>query len=261
MQAEQWEAAYLAQSQDAAVGRMFRGIIHNLNGMVQVFSLQTELFELMVAKALEMLARMQESQPGSEAAALYELIGRRTSSLAQMKEKVVQSQNLLHRTLILPDFSQLSGVSPYTVNTVVETELEFLCADNFFKHKVEKKVTLAEDAPALASHHLELHQIVHFVLQNALDALRERDEARLAVEILRVEAGIVVRVEDNGPGIDPAVLPRIYEPFFSTREGHFGLGLYLALDLAGRCGVAISCESSPGCTSFQLLLPSQAARG
>ncbi|MGV1099463.1 sensor histidine kinase [Thiovibrio sp. JS02] len=258
MQAEQWEDAYLAQSQDAAIGRMFRGIIHNLNGMVQVFSLQTELFEMMVAKALDMLAQMQESQPSPETAALLELISRRSSSLAQMKEKVLQSQKLLHRTLILPDFSRLAGISPYTINTVLEAEVEFLCADNFFKHKVEKKLLLAEDPPALAAHHLELHQILHLILQNALDAVREVDDARVVVESRLTGDGVAASIEDNGPGIDPAALSRIYEPFYTTRQDHLGVGLYLAAKLAGRCGGAISCESRPGRTRFQLLFPVQA---
>ena len=254
-----WEEAYLAQSQDAAIGRMFRGIIHNLNGMVQVFSLQTELFEMMVAKAVVMLEQMQQEQPSSDAAALHELISRRSASLAQMKEKVRQSQTLLHRALILPDFEQLAGVGSYTINTVIETEVEFLSADSFFKHKVKKKLLLTEQAPPLAGHHLELHQLVNFVLQNALDAVRETEEPQVVLESRLSGQGLELRIEDNGPGIDPELLSRIYEPFFTTRDGHPGLGLYMAQKLVVLCGGTLSCESEPGHTCFHLFLPSQVA--
>ncbi|MBU4117528.1 MAG: hypothetical protein KJ555_02045, partial [Proteobacteria bacterium] len=117
MQAEKWEEAYLAQSQDAAVGRIFRGIIHNLGGIIQVFSLQTDLSAMMLDKAMAVLEQLRQACPSAEVDTLRELLVRRADSLSQMQEKVVQSQKILQRTMILPDFRQLPGGVPYTVNS------------------------------------------------------------------------------------------------------------------------------------------------
>jgi signal transduction histidine kinase len=71
----------------------------------------------------------------------------------------------------------------------------------------------------------------------------------------------IVRIIDDGPGIAREVLPRIFEPHFTTRaaEGSTGLGLPLALSIVGRMGGRIEVESRPGRTCFEVILPSAAA--
>lgn len=257
MQIGNWEEAYLAQSQDAAVGRMFRGIIHNLGGVIQVFSLHTDLAGMMLDKAMAVLEQMRQAGPSPEMDVLHDLLARRSGSLSQMQEKVRQSQQILQRTLILPEFRQLPGGVPYTVNSVIETEVEFLAADAAFKHKVQKSMALAE-APALKRFQLELHQIMHILLANGLEAVQAMENAEIAVESAREGEGVVVRVRDNGPGLSTEAAAHLYEPFHSGKEGHLGLGLYLAKKLITRCGGEISCESSPGRTSFSLFVPPEA---
>ena len=260
MQSEKWEEAYLARSQDAALGRMFRGIIHNLGGVIQVFSLHTDLSAMMLDKAMAVLEQMRQTGSSPEMDTLQDLLARRADALSQMQDKVRQSQHILHRTLILPEFRQLPGGVPYTVNSVIETEVEFLSADSTFKHKVRKVVTLAEALPALTRFQLELHQIMHILLANALEALQGMEGAEIVVESVREGEGIGVRVQDNGPGLSTEAAAHLYEPFYSTKagEGHLGLGLYLAKKLITRCGGEISCESSSGHTSFHLFISPEA---
>jgi len=260
MQAEKWEEAYLAQSQDAALGRMFRGIIHNLGGIIQVFSLHTDLSGMMLDKAMTVLEQMRQTGPSPEVDTLRDLLARRADSLSQMQDKVRQSQHILHRTLILPEFRQLPGGVPYTVNSVIETEVVFMFADSTFKHKVRKVMTLAEALPSLTRFQLELHQIMHILLTNALEAVRGMEEAEIVVESAKEGEGIGVRVQDNGPGLTTEAAAHLYEPFYSTKlgEGHLGLGLYLAKKLITRCGGEISCESSPGHTNLRLFVPPEA---
>ena len=258
MQIGNWEEAYLAQSQDAAVGRMFRGIIHNLGGIIQVFSLHTDLAGMMLDKAMAVLEQMRQAGPSPEVDALHDLLARRSESLSQMQEKVRQSQQILQRTLILPEFLQLPGGVPYTINSVIETEVEFMSANATFKHKVQKSMTLAEALPSLTRFQLELHQIMHILLANGLEAVQGMDNAEITVESAREGEGIGVRVRDNGPGLSTEAAAHLYEPFHSSKEGHLGLGLYLAKKLIARCGGEISCESSPGRTSFSLFVPPEA---
>jgi signal transduction histidine kinase len=259
MQSEKWEDAYLAQSQDAALGRMFRGIIHNLGGIIQVFSLQTDLSAMLLDKAMGVLEQMRQAGSSPELDALRDLLARRGEALAQMQDKVQQSQHILQRTLILPEFRQLSGGAAYTVNSVIETEVEFMAAASIFKHKVRKVLNLAEASP-LVRFQLELHQIMHILLTNALEAVQEKEGAEIVVESVREGEGIGIGVRDNGPGLSSEAAAHLYEPFFSTKEGHSGLGLYLAKKLITRCGGEISCESGPGRTSFRLFVPPEALR-
>jgi PAS domain S-box-containing protein len=61
-----------------------------------------------------------------------------------------------------------------------------------------------------------------------------------------IEGGVVVRVEDRGPGISAENLKTIFEPFFTTKPGGTGLGLYISHDIVKRHGGSLSVTSEPG---------------
>jgi len=105
---------------------------------------------------------------------------------------------------------------------------------------------------------LELHQVMHILLVNALEAVRGMEGAEVVVESVREGEGVGVRVQDNGPGLTTEAAAHLYEPFHSTKEGHLGLGLYLAKKLITRCGGELFCEGSSGITSFRLTVPPEA---
>jgi signal transduction histidine kinase len=104
-----------------------------------------------------------------------------------------------------------------------------------------------------------LGQVTLNLLVNAIEALPEGSVARNAVTIrLRPEPGQVrLDVEDTGTGIPPEVLPRIFDPFYTTKEdGGTGLGLAISKRIVEEIGGTISVESAPGRgTRFTVRLP------
>ena len=94
------------------------------------------------------------------------------------------------------------------------------------------------------------------LIQNALQAMDGRGELRLTG---RQEDGMaVLEVGDTGCGIAPEALPRIFDPFFSTKEmgRGTGLGLSIVYGIVERHGGRIEVESAPGRGSvFRLRLP------
>ena len=103
-----------------------------------------------------------------------------------------------------------------------------------------------------------LEQIVHNLLMNALQALDAVPPAQRSLGLaLQAEAGVgVLRVEDSGPGFSDELLPRLFEPFFSTREGGLGLGLSLCETLAAAMGGSLSAQRrAPSGAVFRLALP------
>jgi len=113
------------------------------------------------------------------------------------------------------------------------------------------------DIPPLRAHPSRLGQVWTNLIVNAADALS--GEGRLEIST-RVEGEwVVVDIIDNGPGIDPAVLPRIFEPRFTTKHGTIRYGLGLGLGLAKRLveehGGTISADSQPGQTIITVTLP------
>ncbi len=105
-----------------------------------------------------------------------------------------------------------------------------------------------------------LVQVLVNLLLNAADAVEEAvppRRARIGVRARRVEGGVRLEVEDNGAGIAPEVLPRLFEPFFPTRPPGKGTGLGLALchDYVARTGGTLTAENRPeGGARFVLTL-------
>jgi signal transduction histidine kinase len=103
-----------------------------------------------------------------------------------------------------------------------------------------------------------IDQIIHNVVMNALDALALVEPSRRALELtVRKESRSgVLEIADRGAGIPPKVLPHIFEPFFSTREGGLGLGLSLCETLAQSMGGSLSASNrEQGGAAFVLRLP------
>ena len=254
-----WEQAYLRQNHDAAVGRLFRGLIHNLNGALQVFSLQTDLLTMTTGQADTILQQLLAADLAPESKALAQQLAdvllRRAEALRQMQEKVRSCEQVVQRTVMLPDFPQVVGKEPYTMNSVIRAEVEFLCADSFFKHKAVKDLQLAADLPPLGAGHLAIHQMLFFLLENSLAAVRGKAQPRVVVRSSLANGLVTVVVEDNGPGVPEAERERIFAPFYSTWADHLGLGLYLARKLAVGLRGTLVCESGPEGAAFRLVLP------
>lgn len=103
-----------------------------------------------------------------------------------------------------------------------------------------------------------LDQIVHNLILNALQAMEPVDASKRHLLLtMTVQGGQAqLAVADSGPGIALDVLPRLFEPFFSTREGGLGLGLSLCESLAqGMGGSITAANGTTGGAVFQLRLP------
>jgi two-component system OmpR family sensor kinase len=130
-----------------------------------------------------------------------------------------------------------------------------------------------EFEPTLAQHdgHIELRfthrtiealcdpvrvaQIMRILIDNALT--HTRPGTRIIVTAARVDGHVRVAVRDDGEGIDPQSLPRIFEPFFTADDAQgSGLGLAIASELADCMSGRLSVSSKPGETLFTLEIPS-----
>ncbi|MDN6887144.1 ATP-binding protein [Variovorax sp. CAN2819] len=147
---------------------------------------------------------------------------------------------------------------PLVLQEVVRSAMHLL-APEFAKHDVAAQFDASAQAPVrVQAEAVALEQIVHNLLMNALQALElvPAAERRLVVSVGRNGQEGMLTVTDNGRGIAPEALPRLFEPFFSTREGGLGLGLSLSETLAGGMGGSLSAaNASPRGARFTLLLP------
>jgi signal transduction histidine kinase len=73
-----------------------------------------------------------------------------------------------------------------------------------------------------------IEQVLINLIVNAIDALKDRAGARIVLSAMASPQGkITLKVADNGPGIPPELIDKIFIPFFSTRKTGSGIGLSL----------------------------------
>ncbi len=116
----------------------------------------------------------------------------------------------------------------------------------------------------------QMHQVFHNLSLNAVQAMPEGGVLAIALDNVRLEdrehpplpAGPYVRVtlRDEGRGIPPHLLNRIFDPYFTTKEQGTGLGLSSAHSIITSHGGTITVSSGTSGTTFTLLLPSLGER-
>ncbi|HXU91423.1 MAG TPA: ATP-binding protein [Methylomirabilota bacterium] len=154
---------------------------------------------------------------------------------------------------------------PLRVSALLERAVE-LYETRIDAQRIDVQREYARDLPTIFADHDALYQAVVNLVTNALDAMPsggvlvlrtawsdgESLHGRRAGGVRRV----AIEIEDSGVGMSPAVVDRIFNPFFSTKEGGTGLGLALAHKIVDDHEGSLDVRSAPGVgTTFRLVLP------
>lgn len=123
---------------------------------------------------------------------------------------------------------------------------------------VNLDVQLDDTLPVLRGDAALLRQVLHNLMQNALDALAGLPSPRITLLTRRAAGGIVLSVADNGSGIAEGMLTRIFEPYVTTKPKGTGLGLAIVKKIIDEHHGRVSIENvrpQGACVSITLPLP------
>lgn len=144
------------------------------------------------------------------------------------------------------------------INAVVKQTLK-LVDHHLELGNISQRLELADGLPRLHGDASQLEQLLLALVMNAIDAMPREGTLRIATRVN--EGAVVIEVEDDGVGIPPDLLPRLFEPFVTTKseEGKgVGLGLAISKSIVERHNGAISVQSEPGRgTKFTIALPAE----
>ena len=156
-------------------------------------------------------------------------------------------------------------IEPVELGPLVETVLRPLRAQ-----AEERGVRISSEVRVEAAypcHRGHVERMLEHLVGNAVKFSRAGGEVTLIIRQSDPAVGLEIQIDDDGPGMDAAVLERAFEPFTQLDEGrarrHGGLGLGLALvkALAELHGGRVTCNSTPGVGSrFSVFLPDRGGR-
>ena len=135
-------------------------------------------------------------------------------------------------------------------------------ADEFYPTLAEQGKCVEVDAPASLTVLIDgdkMARVFNNVMKNAIAYSYEGSTIRILAE--REDGSVTVRFENQGDPIPAAKLGTIFEKFYrldaarATNRGGAGLGLAIAREIVTAHGGSISCESTPECTVFTIVLP------
>ncbi len=263
------EEQLLISSKLAGIGELAAGIAHEINNPIGFVATNTRTLARYVGGLTELVAeyhKLKDVVAGREAAdELVQKIDRLErrldfgGMLTDMQSLVAENCSGLERVVkILRDlrnFSHMDDDTPQELdlNAVIKEALNL--ARNELKYKATVETHLAE-LPPILGHPAQLSQVFINLLVNAAHAIERK--GTIAIATRARDATIVATVRDTGAGIPAESLPKIFDPFYTTKQrGHgTGLGLSIALEIIQKHGGTIDVETEVGTgTTFTIELP------
>jgi PAS domain S-box-containing protein len=223
----------------AAVGTLAAGLAHEIRNPLNAAALQLQLLE-------RRAGRTQEAAP------LLPIVATVQSEIGRLSRLVDDFLGFARPATLRPRVVDLRRL----VAHVVELERPEAGAQG-----IDLEARLPQDPVEVVGDREKLEQVLLNLVRNATDAVgearaRDPERPRWVQAGVTCEAGVaVLRVRDSGCGIPPENLPRIFEPFFSTKDAGTGLGMAICHSLVTLHGGEIRVESSNAGSTFDVRLP------
>jgi len=221
----------------SGLGLMTAGIAHEINNPVnfiygnlchanQYTKSLIELIELYQVECPNPSAPIQDYIEEIELEFITEDISKLLSSMKMGTERIQQI------VLSLRNFSRLdeAEIKPVDIHEGIDSTLLIL------NSKIKRGISLIknyEKLPLVECYPSQLNQVFMNIIANAADALISNTNLRnkqieIATEIVGKDQ-VVIKIRDNGTGIDPSVIAKLFDPFFTTKPVGKGTGLGLSI--------------------------------
>ena len=142
------------------------------------------------------------------------------------------------------------------INKVIQ-EVITLLRNELTRNRVSLRTDFASNLLPVSGDPVQLQQVLINLVVNAIEAMRlYTDRTRdLRIRSAKNADGILVQVQDSGPGIKPELEDGIFEPFFTTKAEGIGMGLAISRSIIESHGGQLSLVSASQGTLFQFILP------
>jgi PAS domain S-box-containing protein len=217
----------------SAMGSLLAGVAHELNNPLAIVIAQSSLL-------VEKAASDDVKRRGERIHAAAERCGRIVKSfLAMARQKPPQRE-------------------PVDVAQVVTGALDMV-SYGIRSSGIAIDLDITPDLPVISGDRDLLTQVIANLMINAQQALMDRPAPRqITLRIARAGADIAIRVADNGPGIPPDIMRRVFEPYFTTKPAGVGTGIGLSICrnvVEAHGGKVVLSNRAEGGAQFDITLP------
>lgn len=224
----------------ATIGEMAAGIAHELNQPLTAIA--------NYAQACDRLLSRPDANLEDIRTAMREIAG-----------QAVRAGDILHRLRSLAR-SQPTRRERADLNAAIDAIHDLILADGRV-HRAWVQFELAEGLPPVSIDTVQIQHVVLNLVRNGLEAPAEAGSPARELTVrtaLAADGDVEIAVLDNGPGLSPQALERMFDPFFSTKAEGTGLGLAISNTVVrAHGGSLIYLPNVPGGACFCIRLPAQ----
>ena len=231
------QAQLIQTEKMSSLGQMVAGVAHEINNPVNFIYGNIHYLETYIEDLLTLVNLYQEKFPQASAEIEQQLDDIDLEFIAEDVPKILTSmQNGTERirelVLSLRNFSRLDESDLKMVDLHEGIENTLLVLSNRLKSAIAVKTSYG-NLPLIECYPALLNQVFLNLIANAIDALLSDEENQNREISIQTEIGqkdeIIVRIKDNGCGINPEIKHKIFDPFFTTKPVGQGTGLGLSV--------------------------------
>lgn len=193
----------------ASLGEMAGGIAHEINNPLSIVRAQAEQIQTV-------LKRSEHATP----------------FLLSSIERIVNTSDRIS-TIIkgLKQLSRDSSNDPYESNEllIMIRQLIELSSERLKLYQISLSLNCPEEEVFVLCRPVEILQVLLNLINNSIDAIGDSENPWILIDVSIKDTDAVVKLTDSGNGIDPAIVPKIAQPFFTTKDVGKGTGLGLSI--------------------------------
>ncbi|MDD2582465.1 MAG: cache domain-containing protein [Desulfuromonadaceae bacterium] len=229
----QKDQAMIQQSRLASMGEMINNIAHQWRQPLNVIGL--------IAQGLPARKDLSQSELDHEVGLIMNVV-------TQMSQTIDDFRNFFRI-----DKEKIR----FSANQAVAKAVEFI-SPSLINNGISTVIDEQPDV-AIIGYNNEYAQVLLNILTNAKDVLMERNVAvpRITVSITRADDRSVVTITDNGGGIGKDIMPKIFDPYFTTKEKTHGtgIGLYMSkIIIEQNMGGSLTARNVEGGVAFRIVV-------
>ncbi len=210
------EQTLIQQSKMAEMGEMLSDISHQWKQPLTILSLQLDTIQTDVSED-----RISKEQITDDLSECFKLIKHMHQTIEDFKNfyKLDTDKKIFDVTQAIQEVIKIEKTSLYrhTINIRFDNQKEKITLLGFEGQFKQVILTLVNNA-------------IEQIANNIQNKKQEKNSGQIIIELLQQKNNIVVKVLDNAGGIDPKIINKIFNPYFSTKHdtGGSGIGLYMA---------------------------------
>ena len=254
----QWQL-YQSQKMEA-LNTLVAGATHEINNPLNLITLNLSLLTRIWEDLMLALKELSDLNPSRKYGGLtYSFLKKHLRQI--LSDMDVAAKRIAGVVSDLKNFSRQSNIIDKTeinINTVVKNALR-LIQTTLNRAGIDVRLNLAEDIPSIEGNQQAIEQTVFNIVLNAIQAINH-DHGKIIITtgFKRATGNIDIVISDNGPGISPAIMNKIFDPFVTDKqdEGRTGLGLSVAYSLvkAHNGNITFTTNTHEG-TTFTISIP------